>query len=138
MKKLFIILFLLVATFTYCRELKLIKKLYAFDYEGKEIYVGLYKYGHEMGFKVGNVYFMTDYETFRRTIKKQRKTQSWITYTLGHKKEILRVQYKIYAMSIYNYEVDYIQFVFIIPYGDDSMIHNYLIEIKAKYIKKYL
>jgi hypothetical protein len=137
---LFIITSIKINPGTY-KDIKIIKKMYGYmkagNYENKRVLLCLIEYEGKYGFKIENVYILTDKDTFIKTINKPKTSQKWFIYVLRDE-EVLGVYQFIWTLAIYNYDIDYIEFVFTSQFSDEMMINHIWITFDYNYIRSYV
>jgi hypothetical protein len=123
------------------KDIKIIKKMHGCmksgNNENKQGLLFMVEYEGQYGFKIDNVYILTDKKTFLKTIRNPKTSQKWFIYCLRDD-EVLGVYQFIWALAIYNHDIDYIEFVFTSQFSDEIMINHIWITFDYNYIKGHI
>lgn len=131
-KAIFISLFFITSYF-WGEEIQKGKCFLAFDGFNNEVRIFKVRFNNLLGFKYGEVYFFTDKATYKQTLKNQKVNYKWFVYT-SKGKEILRVNNRVWVMTIYDYETDRLDLI-ITSDHDLNMFNHLRLNFRRKDIK---
>lgn len=110
--------------------------------QGSTVYLVEHRLEDKKGFlisnKCGRIYLLVDKHIFNKQLKYHEMNYKWLVYVAGQKRNrdrILRVTSDIYVLTTYDYETDYINYVFNLDnIGDFSMIAHLKMTLERKRI----
>ena len=114
---------------------KYINQFYAINQWDEEKSIRTVEFKNYKGFKIDNVFFLTERSTYYKTIKEKRANHMWYVFTACEKNHILRSTIPIWCCVIQDKEIDNIVFIFNLGLYSNLTINQYFIEFEKKYLK---